>query len=288
MKQIIPLFFYIFLPFLSLAETISYDEHGSDWTGTCASGLYQSPIDFSDVVGPCDKSMIFDLSFDSGTSSIKMYDDGVTFKSLYTGSSLFASDVNGVLTGYQSVNIHFHAPSEHTIEGVQYALELHILHSITSQFAAKGQTSYTYGAVSILFEEDSSASANPFITALQLGSLNTALQLDFNSLLYSQLPSPLPYYTYHGSVTVPPCPETVNWYVISTPLKITPGQLLYFTKRFAGNSTFADGNGNNRELQPVNDRPIKKGGESCEEQFVYFFSFIILFIFINYFVFKLM
>ncbi len=288
MKILILLPLFLLVLQLAQAETVSYDEKGSDWTETCATGLYQSPIDISDVSDVCDESMVFDLSFDTGTSSIKMYDDGIAFKSLYTGSTLFASDVNGVLTGYQSVNFHFHSPSEHTIEGVRYALELHILHSITSQFAAKGQTSYTYGAVGILFEEDSSASANPFITALQLGSLNTALSIDFNSVLYSQFPSPITYYTYHGSVTVPTCAETVNWYVMSTPLKITPTQMAYFTKRFSGNSSFADGNGNNRELQPLNGRTIKKGGETCEDQFVYFFSFLILFIFINYFVFKLM
>ena len=39
---------------------------------------------------------------------------------------------------------------------------------------------------------------------------------------------------------------------------------------------------------PLNERLVKKGGIECEEQFVYFFSFFILYIFINYFIFKLL
>jgi len=55
---------------------------------------------------------------------------------------------------------------------------------------------------------------------------------------------------------------------------------------YAGDETFAAGRGNNRHIQPLNGRSVKKGGVECEEQFVYFFSFFILYIFINYFIFK--
>lgn len=51
---------------------------------------------------------------------------------------------------------------------------------------------------------------------------------------------------------------------------------------------FAQGNGNNRITMPLNDREVKMGNVACEEQFIYFFSFFILYIFINYFIFKLL
>lgn len=71
-------------------------------------------------------------------------------------------------------------------------------------------------------------------------------------------------------------------------LPITQNQLNSFNQYFETNLTFADGKGNNRKLMPLNDRTVKKGGVVCEEQFVYFFSFFILYIFINYFIFKLL
>lgn len=55
---------------------------------------------------------------------------------------------------YSSANYHFHAPSEHTINGVQYPLELHIVHlamdnangtnsTFTSQFSTFNTSGYS-------------------------------------------------------------------------------------------------------------------------------------------------
>lgn len=43
----------------SVLSTITYDYNssGADWSGTCASGLLQSPIDISDVQGSCDNTV---------------------------------------------------------------------------------------------------------------------------------------------------------------------------------------------------------------------------------------
>jgi len=264
-----------------------YDEQDS-WEGMCQIGTQQSPIDIPDDEYICDDTLVFDFTLLNETKPIIIEDDGESFKAEYTDSKLYASDINGILTAYQSLNFHFHSPSEHEIDGESYDLELHFLHSITHNFLEKGLTKKLFAAVSIMFEVDDSADANPFIAALNLTKLNTPLNLNVNSLLMSQLPSPIPFYTYQGSVTTPPCLEIVNWYIVTTPLKITRSQLKVFKKRFSGNSTFADGDGNNRETQPVNGRTIKKGGVVCEEQFIYFFSFVIIFIVANYVVLKLL
>jgi len=271
----------------SQVKDFEYDDQ-DEWTGNCNTGSLQSPIDIDDDDKTCDETMIFDLTLTTGNSSLTVVDDGESYVVAYTGSTLYASDVSGILTAYQSVNFHFHIPSEHQIDGETYDLEMHMLHSITTSFLNKNLTTRTSAAVSILFEVDDSSAANPFITALNFTKIATARTLNMNTLLISQLPSPIPFYTYQGSTTTPPCNETVNWYVVTTPLKITTAQLAPFKTRFLSNLTFASGAGNNRDVQPLNDRTIKKGGVTCEEQFVYFFSFIILFIFINYFVFKLL
>lgn len=64
----------------------------------------------------------------------------------------------------------------------------------------------------------------------------------------------LEYYTYEGSFTTPPCTEGVKWVVLKDVQPISEAQLSVFTNRWANNQNFANGNGNNREVQPLNDR----------------------------------
>ena len=56
-----------------LASSISYASHGKDWTGTCATGGLQSPIDIDTVVGTCDNTMVFDISFTTSDMKITVY-----------------------------------------------------------------------------------------------------------------------------------------------------------------------------------------------------------------------
>jgi len=44
--------------------------------------------------------------------------------------------------------------------------------------------------------------------------------------------------------------------VIKKPLPISDAQLAGFTKFFASDKTFANGNGNNRVIQPLNQRTL--------------------------------
>lgn len=47
---------------------------------------------------------------------------------------LHAKDINGVLQGYDGTKLVVKAPSEHTIDGTQYDLELQFYHEIKSEF----------------------------------------------------------------------------------------------------------------------------------------------------------
>jgi len=64
------------------------------------------------------------------------------------------------------------------------------------------------------------------------------------------------YFTYTGSLTSPPCTEGVKWYVMKRPLGVQAEQLSTLTALFAGNANFAAGHGNNRNTQPINNRPV--------------------------------
>ena len=63
-------------------------------------------------------------------------------------------------------------------------------------------------------------------------------------------------YTYKGSLTFPPCSEVVSWVVISTPLKVPQYQVDYLFNIWPSNPKFANGFGNIRSIQKLNDRTI--------------------------------
>ncbi|HMD48261.1 MAG TPA: carbonic anhydrase family protein, partial [Bryobacteraceae bacterium] len=63
------------------------------------------------------------------------------------------------------------------------------------------------------------------------------------------LPRNLSYYTYMGSLTAPPCTESVVWFVLKTPVEISRAQLAAFAKIYPRNV---------RPPQPLNGRIVKE------------------------------
>ena len=66
------------------------------------------------------------------------------------------------------------------------------------------------------------------------------------------------YYAYNGSLTTPPCTQGIKWNVIADIQPISDAQLEAFTRHYAGNFTYAFGNGNNREIMPLEGRTVYK------------------------------
>ena len=69
----------------------------------------------------------------------------------------------------------------------------------------------------------------------------------------SLLPNGRSYYQYMGSFTTPPCTESVNWFVLANPVELSAAQIARFT---------AVVNNNNRPVQPLNGRDIKRSAKS--------------------------
>lgn len=68
-------------------------------------------------------------------------------------------------------------------------------------------------------------------------------------------------YYYKGGLTTPPCTEIAQFFIINDPQPISDEQLEEFTKMWAKNPKFANGNGNNRGVQKLNGRTIYYKGE---------------------------
>ena len=113
-------------------------------------------------------------------------------------------------------------------------------------------------AVLAIFFDTSVSGDTSFIGSLDVAKAtetgNTVDEVDLKKFLDGLDLSK--FYSYDGSIPVPPCLEIVNWTVLGTPQPITTEQLKAFTTRWAGNASFAGGKGNNRDVQLINGRTV--------------------------------
>ncbi|TYK25161.1 alpha carbonic anhydrase 7-like [Cucumis melo var. makuwa] len=115
-------------------------------------------------------------------------------------------EING--TQYFLKQTHWHSPSEHTINGKRYDLELHVVHQSSNPNAK-----YPLAVVSFLYEigpPDSFLSkVSREIKELSHGKKN---QMKLGSINPNEIRrGGINYYRYVGSLTVPPCTEGVIW-----------------------------------------------------------------------------
>lgn len=76
------------------------------------------------------------------TSQTNLDTDGTT----NTFKSMLAENIFGAPTEYDGLQFHFHAGSEHTIDGKRHDLEMHTVHQ-----AKVAQNDFGYAAVGIMF-----------------------------------------------------------------------------------------------------------------------------------------
>lgn len=108
-------------------EDYSYTKRGSDWKGECKTGEEQSPIDIEAIKGYCDKSMQFDFNLAKDPIKTTIVHNKHRLTADGEFAKLYATDVDGVLAGYNAFNLHFHSPSEHKIEGTAFDAEMHVM-----------------------------------------------------------------------------------------------------------------------------------------------------------------
>jgi len=128
---------------------------------------------------------------------------------------------------YQLTQFHFHRPSEETVDGKAYAMEIHLMHQ-SSDGRAVGVTVF-------LREGASNATVRRIWDHMpERVSPETEIpgvQIDPAGLL----PHDLAYYRYAGSLTAPPCTEGVSWIVLRSPVEISRAQIDAFARLYPHN-----------------------------------------------------
>jgi len=167
----------------------------------------------------------------------------VPIRLIYNGHSVQENEKgNSHLTvdgkRYKLEQFHFHSPSEHTVDGRSFAMELHFVHEGTDGEIA---------VLSVLIDDGQHNPAYDVMWSHLPNSGNRKENTDDLIPVDKLLPASRDYYAYQGSFTTPPCTEGVRWLVLRQPVQLSAKQIATFRKVIYHN---------NRPVQPLFGRKI--------------------------------
>lgn len=216
-----------------------WGELNHDWV-LCAEGRHQAPIDLSGA-----EQAKFDemkLEFPSAgltivhqTNVFDVIDNGHTIQINYDQGETFEIGSES----YDLRQYHFHAPSEHTVNGRHYPMEMHLVHTSKDKKLA---------VIGVFIEDGRHNAAFDIIWSNLPQKTGQEVHLEKVQVdIDDMLPENKTTYRYSGSLTTPPCSEGVRWFVFVEPIQLSGNQIKVFRKIF---------HGNNRPTQPLNDRTL--------------------------------
>ena len=221
-----------------------YTVGGTNWTGTCNSGNRQSPID---IITKDAQSSDWELKW----GGLKKLDDSevkvATRKIQIEGfgeKTVELKDINGDKSEYELLQFHWHAPSEHKLNGKQYDAEAHFVHK---------KSDSEYLVIGVFFDtKDGMAGNADFLENQNLEHLKNGYTIDKLKVkdFFNEIDSPI--YHYSGSLTTPPCSEVVEWFVFEKPVFIPHRTLKMMNDHFGASGTA-------RNVQNLNGRKVYKG-----------------------------
>jgi carbonic anhydrase len=280
-KKIIKPVIYIPVASRTCNENWNYSLKGDDWNCDCSEGKMQSPIDLPPLKYAIDSPVKPLFQYKEVNKNSKSNNDpdnhSKRLRLEYSDSALRIKHSNFgrivTLDGavFAAKEIVFHTPSEHTIDGRRFDMEMQIIHHGQTRGDIARQV-----IVSFLFQKKAGV-RNKFIDEIDVFDLPNPLNnvkelhnaVNINSLFYQVKDKeyssfkPFSFYTYHGSITAPPCTENTIVYVASKPLRIGTTALQMFQEvgRIpdpVGSSAIANNYNvpNNRKIQPLNGRAV--------------------------------
>lgn len=209
----------------------------------CGDGGRQSPIDLPDTISVPENIDSITVSRSRAASIVvthqehtnEIIDNGHTIQvSIYDGNDIRIGDAL-----YRLRQFHFHAPSEHTIGGRHFPMEIHFVHASEDGRIAVAGVLVRQGVHNSDFDELWS------ILPHEPGE-RIVPDADEVSIHFTGRPGDV-YYRYEGSLTTPPCSEDVHWFVRRAPIEMSAAQIATFTNII---------NNNFRPTQPLNGRRL--------------------------------
>lgn len=200
----------------------------------CGIGQKQSPINIDSN----------DLDFTNDLDEIKIEYGKVPISLTNNGHTVRVNISQGLLYigkyKYQLVQVHFHSPSEHTINGKHYPIEAHFINGIDDGGLAVVGVFYEIGMFNPEFDKilkEAPKAKNMTITKDDF--------IDLNKLLPHNTED---FYTYFGSLTTPPCSEGIQWLLLKQTVPISIEQIEEFKTKYYQNNV--------RKEQKLNGRKV--------------------------------
>lgn len=199
----------------------------------CSTGQMQSPIDIRQTI-------LADLE------PIQFIYQPTSFSIINGENSIETSmdNAGGIIIDnqfYRLQQLHFHLPSEEKINGKNFNMSVHLVHSAET------------GKVAVIALLVTAGKEHPLIrtlwSKLPLAEKSKITIDDLKIDPSELLPDKRGYYTYLGSLTTPPCTEDVLWAIFKNPMTFSKEQISAFSSLHANNA---------RPVQPVNGRAIKE------------------------------
>jgi carbonic anhydrase len=194
-------------------------EHGpASWGGLCATGKRQSPIDIREGLPVA----LEPIGFHYQSGSFSVLDTGRTVQvNVAPGNFAQLGDQR-----FELKQFHFHRPSEETLDGRRFDLSVHLVHR-----DVRGRRLI----VAVLVQQ---GSAQPVLRSV-FGNLPLDDRQENHARITLNpadlLPGEQAYYTYMGSLTMPPCSEDVQWVVLRHPVAASADQIELFGRLYTDN-----------------------------------------------------
>lgn len=209
----------------------------------CRIGKAQSPVDLPErpdfpKIPSKGKGAEDVLTIDYVDVPLRVLNNGHTIQVANQGDSY-------ILVGdkrYDLVQFHFHSPSEHTLAGERFPLEVHFVHkSEDGQLAVVGAFFQIGEPAPELAElwrkapkEETEEPVAPPKKVLDVTKIASTRE---------------GYFSYAGSLTTPPCSEGVRWFVLKHVSSVDKKTVDAFREWFEGRT--------NRPIQPLGERAVK-------------------------------
>jgi len=243
------------------------------WGGMCVTGTEQSPIDVVTKSAVHTTLPNIETKFTAALDYVKngghgfqLFETSPATHDFNATSGAGDVDATGTPKGYSMIGgekynfyqVHWHTPSENTIDGKSFALEAHFVHQLAD--TALVGTLHRLAVIGLMYEL---GECNKFldmfwsqIPTTKGAAAYTGAFPDLNTKLTAELAEG--YYHWYGSLTTPPCTEGVSWNLLKVHETVCERQVKKLELAL-GNTQ----NGirfNNRVTQLLNHRVVTSTG----------------------------
>ncbi|KAG2623042.1 alpha carbonic anhydrase 7-like [Panicum virgatum] len=211
----------------------------------CGQGKQQSPIDIvtkKAVPNPNLDTLERTYAASHGT----LVNDGHDIMLKFDGAKVGTITIAGKV--YSFDKLHWHAPSDHTINGQRFPLELHLVHKSADGGVAVIAILYQLGAPDSFYYQLRTQLAEMAADKCSFAEEESHVETGLVHLRSLQKRTGS-YFRYTGSLTVPPCTENVIWNVLGKVRQISNEQLQLLKAPLPGSDA--------RPVQPLNGRTVQ-------------------------------